>query len=66
MSKEATDMTTALIGMNETFQPIIEAAGGFRANMEASGWSPAAAEAAALVYLKGMITLSFAANAPGH
>ena len=51
------EMATSLLTMQLQLAPIFDAADGIRADMAKRGWSPTAAEAAALTWLQGMLGL---------
>lgn len=52
-------LTNGLITVVEGMQPLVDAANGFKKKLEEDGWSPTAAETAALTLLVGMIQKSF-------
>ena len=56
------DLVTALLAVNETLGPIFDAADGMKANLERRGWSPTAAEHAALTWLTGAIATAWKAT----
>ncbi|MGW2213315.1 hypothetical protein [Streptomyces sp. NPDC001781] len=47
------ELSNALLAMKEQMAPVFDAADGMRCDMTARGWSPAAAERAALAWLLG-------------
>lgn len=51
------DLATSLLTMQQQLAPIFDMADGMRADMEKRGWSPTAAESAALVWLQGTLGL---------
>lgn len=53
------DLANGLLEMYDTFGPMLDAAEGHKAEMERRGWSPTAAEQAALAMYLGMLQLSF-------
>jgi hypothetical protein len=53
--KARSDIANALLDLAEQFAPIIDAADGMKAEMERRGWSPTAAETAALAWLTGAL-----------
>lgn len=53
------DLANGLMELFDTFGPMLDAAEGHRADMERRGWSPTAAEQAALTMYLGMLHLSF-------
>ena len=51
LAQQRHEMATSLLAMREQMGPIYDTADGMRADLEARGWSPAAGEQAALVWL---------------
>ena len=58
-AQQRNDLSNALLGVSEVFQPILDYADGMKADMERRGWSPTASEQAALAWLLGAIQQSF-------
>jgi hypothetical protein len=50
-----TDLSNALLDVNENLTPFFDTADGMRADLERRGWSPTAAESAALTWLCGAL-----------
>jgi hypothetical protein len=49
------EFASVLLTMAQQLAPLFDAADGIRADMAARGWSPTAAEQAALTWLQGML-----------
>jgi hypothetical protein len=60
MSNEPKSMAESLAELGEGIEPMFETAKGIRVKMEADGWSPTAAEAAALTWLQGALSMFWA------
>lgn len=56
---EPSSLAAGLLEMVEGLGPVIDAADGFRKQLEERGWSPTAAEAGALEMLQGMLRMAF-------
>lgn len=59
LAQQRHEMASGLMAMREQMGPIYDTADGMRADLEARGWSPSAAEQAALVWLCGAIGTTF-------
>jgi hypothetical protein len=59
LAKARHDLANGLLAMQEQLAPIFDAVDGMRADLHKRGWSPTAAEQAALVWLTGAIQLTF-------
>ena len=51
--QQRTDLSNAMLGMLESFAPVIDTADGMKADLERRGWSPTAAEQVSLAWLMG-------------
>lgn len=58
-SYDATEISSALHEVQEVYLQLVEAADGMKKMMEERGWSPTAAESAALKWLNTMVEASF-------
>ena len=56
------DLVNLLLAVNETLGPVFDAADGVRVNLERRGWSPTAAELAALTWLTGAMNTAWKAT----
>lgn len=56
LAKERHTLASGLLMMSEQMAPIFDTADGMRADLEKRGWSPTAAETAALTWLCGFIS----------
>lgn len=54
-AKQRADMANALLDVSESMGPIFDTAEGMKADLERRGWSPTAAETAALTWLTGAL-----------
>lgn len=59
LAKERTKLATDLLTLQEQMAPVYDAADGMRAELQARGWSPTAAEQAALTWLCAAIATAF-------
>ncbi|MEV6547953.1 hypothetical protein AB0M57_04495 [Streptomyces sp. NPDC051597] len=64
LAKVRHELSTGLLVMQEQMAPVYDAADGIRADLEKRGWSPTAAEQAALTWLCGTIGQFFRGTAP--
>ncbi len=56
-ANQRSELSAALLQMNEQIAPILDNADGMRVEMERRGWSPTAAEQVALQWLRSALTL---------
>lgn len=56
-AKARHELASGLLAINEQLEPLFDAADGVRADMERRGYSPTAAEAIALQWLQGAMSL---------
>jgi hypothetical protein len=54
------DMTTAMLQVAEAFAPVVAQVGGYRAQLMATGFSPAAADQMATDYHRELVATMFA------
>lgn len=61
MSSQSSEMSNALLAMLADYEPIFDTADGMRRQLEQRGWSPTAAEAVALEWLRGAMAQTWKA-----
>lgn len=60
--EDVTSPLASMLGMIEVFMPIMETAKGFKAKMEAEGWSPTVAEDVAREFMVGAMFMAMRGN----
>lgn len=64
LAQERTQLATELLTLQEQMAPLYDAADGMRAELQTRGWSPTAAEQAALTWLCAAIAAAFSPSKP--